>query len=69
MISIYLVAAWSAALAVAGPMSAKLLFPVVTITMHVAYGLGTLAAVAVLPRLARRAREGARAAAPVDGAS
>ena len=69
VISTYLVAAWSASLAVAGPLSAKLLFPVVAMTMHLAYGLGTLAAVAVLPRLAQRAREGARAAAPIDGAS
>ena len=69
VISIYLVAAWSASLAVAGPLSAKLLFPAVTLTMHVAYGVGTLAAVMVLPRLARRARDGARAAAAVGARS
>jgi glycosyltransferase involved in cell wall biosynthesis len=52
----------AAALAPARSAVARLLFPVVALTMHVAYGTGTLVALLALPRLRRRASEGARQA-------
>ena len=62
LMAIYLSTAWSVAFRLPGQTQARLLFPVATAVMHLAYGCGTIAGVFSLPRLARRAREGALAA-------
>ncbi len=49
-----------AALAPAASGLARLLFPAVALVMHAAYGAGSLSALILWPRLARRVREGAR---------
>ncbi|MEJ7804079.1 MAG: glycosyltransferase family 2 protein, partial [Candidatus Limnocylindria bacterium] len=56
----YLAAAWVAALL--GPaeeVSARLIFPLVTLTMHLAYGTGTLRGLLAWPRLRSLVRRGA----------
>lgn len=61
-------AAWLAAAtlaAVTAPadgIAARILFPVVALTMHLAYGTGTLLGLVALPRLRRLAMAGARTA-------
>lgn len=60
--------AWVAAAIVAAVLAPaqspvdRLLFPAVAMTMHLAYGIGTVAAIPSLPRLRRSATEGARVA-------
>jgi GT2 family glycosyltransferase len=59
LIAVYLLAAFVAAALGSGSPAARLLFPVVTATMHVAYGAGTLLGLASWMRLRRLARQGA----------
>lgn len=56
------VAAVALTLAPADGLLARLLFPVVTLTMHLAYGAGTLRGLLSVPRLRATAAVGARAA-------
>lgn len=58
-----LLAIAAAATAPAADVGIRLLFPVVAMTMHLAYGVGMLAALASLPRLRRVAAAGAAEAA------
>lgn len=60
LITYLLVAAFAGILSEGRPRS-WLLFPVVTMTMHLAYGVGTLAGLLSWQRLARAARRGAAA--------
>ena len=60
LLLLYFLGGWIAALKVPGNgVLVRLLFPIVTLTMHLAYGVGTLQGVLVWPRLRSLVREGA----------
>ena len=61
LVAAYLATAWSASASAQGRLLDRVLLPLVTVTMHLSYGLGSILALPVLPSLARRARDGARA--------
>ena len=61
LVAAYLTTAWSVSASAKGGLLDRALLPLVTVTMHLSYGLGSILALPVLPSLARRARDGARA--------
>jgi succinoglycan biosynthesis protein ExoA len=63
LLGLYLLAALGAAvLAPDAPLGVRLLYPLVTLTMHLAYGIGTLQGLVAWRRLRARVRAGARRA-------
>jgi succinoglycan biosynthesis protein ExoA len=70
LLALYLVAAFSAARrAPGGGAGERLLYPLVTLTMHLAYGIGALQGLLGWFSLRRRAREGERQAVAVQAAA
>jgi SAM-dependent methyltransferase/GT2 family glycosyltransferase len=70
LLALYLAAAFAAVRRAAdGGLSERLLYPLVTLTMHLAYGFGTLRGLLGWFSLRRRAREGVRRAAEAQAAA